>query len=276
MACALLVAGLLMPSNATAQRRAAAPPPPPTGPAAPADVGMPPADGEKSPSGLISQRLVEGNPSSGKPSTTDYAVVEYTGWSTDGKPFDSTQWRGRPSYLSLERIMKGLSEGIQLMTIGERRRLWVPENIGFAGAKGRPTGMVTFDVHLIDFYPAPTTPPPDVAAIPSTARVTASGLAYRVLRDGTGSERPTDRSRVSVHYTGWTTDGKMFDSSLQRGRPQSLSLQDVIPGWREGVPMMVVGERMRFWVPENIAYKGAAGSPKGMLVFDIELLAIEQ
>lgn len=162
------------------------------------------------------------------------------------------------------------------MTIGERRRLWVPENIGFAGAKGRPAGMVTFDVQLIDFYPAPTTPPPDVAAVPSTARVTASGLAYRALRDGSGSERPTDRSRVSVHYTGWTTDGKMFDSSLQRGRPQSLSLQDVIPGWREGVPMMVVGERMRFWIPEAIAYKGAAGSPKGMLVFDIELLAIEQ
>lgn len=276
MLCALALAGGLITTAAAAQTRAATPPPPPSGPPAPADVATPPADGEKSASGLISQRLVEGTAASGRPSVSDYAVVEYTGWSTDGKPFDSTQWRGRPSYLSLGRIMKGMSEGIQLMTLGERRRLWVPEDLAFAGAKGRPTGMVTFDIQLIDFYPPPSTPPPDVAAIPTTARVTSTGLAYRVLREGTGAERPTDRSRVSVHYTGWTTDGKMFDSSIDRGRPQSLSLQEVIPGWREGVALMVVGQRMRLWVPENIAYKGQSGAPKGTLVFDIELLAIEQ
>src|SRR5690606_10590240 len=101
------------------------------------------------------------------------------------------------------------------------------------------------------------------------------GLAYKVLRPGTGTTRPRASSRVTVHYTGWTTDGKMFDSSVARGTPATMSLSDVIAGWTEGLQMMVVGERTRFWVPQNLAYKGQPGSPRGMLVFDIELIRIE-
>jgi peptidylprolyl isomerase len=78
-----------------------------------------------------------------------------------------------------------------------------------------------------------------------------------------------------VNYTGWTTDGKMFDSSLLSGKPMSMDLTRVVQGWTEGVSLMVEGERTRFWIPENLAYKGEPGSPKGMLVFDIELVKIE-
>ena len=76
-----------------------------------------------------------------------------------------------------------------------------------------------------------------------------------------------------MHYTGWTTDGKMFDSSVMRGEPTSFPLDHVIKGWTEGVQLMVVGEKTRFWIPEKLAYKGQGGAPKGMLVFDVELIS---
>jgi len=115
--------------------------------------------------------------------------------------------------------------------------------------------------------------PPDVAAPPADAQRTPSGLASKVLKPGTGTRHPRPNSQVTVHYTGWTTDGKMFDSSVQRGEPATFGLDQVIPGWTEGVQMMVEGEKRRFWIPEALAYKGAP--PKGMLVFDVELLKIE-
>ena len=76
-----------------------------------------------------------------------------------------------------------------------------------------------------------------------------------------------------MHYTGWTTDGKMFDSSVMRGQPATFPLNRVIPGWTEGLQLMVVGEKRRFWIPEKLAYQGKEGAPKGMLVFDVELLS---
>ena len=117
--------------------------------------------------------------------------------------------------------------------------------------------------------------PPDVAAPPADAVKTASGLASRVIQPGRGTRHPRPNSRVTVHYTGWTTDGEMVDSSVRRGQPTTFELDGVIRGWTEGVQMMVEGEKRRFWIPENLAYGGAAGSPASMLVFDIELIKIE-
>ena len=80
-----------------------------------------------------------------------------------------------------------------------------------------------------------------------------------------------------MHYSGWTTDGKMFDSSVARGQPATFPLAGVIPGWTEGVQLMTVGEKTRFWIPGNLAYDNSPrpGAPKGTLVFDIELLSIK-
>jgi peptidylprolyl isomerase len=138
-----------------------------------------------------------------------------------------------------------------------------------------PKGMLVFDVELLSFTSPPATPP-DVKAAPADAKKTASGLAYKVITPGTGTRHPSARSEVTVHYSGWTTDGKMFDSSITRGEPVTFGLNQVIPGWTEGVQLMVEGEKTRFWIPEELAYKGRAGAPQGMLVFDIELLKIEQ
>lgn len=116
--------------------------------------------------------------------------------------------------------------------------------------------------------------PPDVSAPPPDAIRTPTGLASKVITPGTGTRHPRPNSQVVVHYTGWTTDGKMFDSSVARGEPASFGLNQVISGWTEGVQMMVVGEKRRFWIPARLAYEGKDG-PQGTLVFDIELIKIE-
>jgi FKBP-type peptidyl-prolyl cis-trans isomerase len=117
--------------------------------------------------------------------------------------------------------------------------------------------------------------PPDVAAPPADASQTSSGLATKVISPGTGTRHPRASSRVKVHYSGWTTDGQMFDSSVARDEPISFGLNQVIPGWTEGVQLMVEGETRRLWIPERLAYGGQRGAPQGMLVFDVELIRIE-
>jgi peptidylprolyl isomerase len=116
--------------------------------------------------------------------------------------------------------------------------------------------------------------PPDVKAPPADAVKTKSGLASKVIKPGTGKRNPTATSSVTVHYTGWTTDGRMFDSSVARGEPATFPLNGVIAGWTEGVQLMVEGETRRFWIPEPLAYRGQR-PPFGMLVFDVELLKIQ-
>src|SRR5207248_6224203 len=186
------------------------------------------------------------------------------------KMFDSSVARGKPSTFGVNRVIAGFSEGIQLMVPGETRRLWIPEALAYKGQQGRPAGMLVFEVTLIGM---PNRPPADVKAPPSDAKKTPTGIAYKVLQPGTGGKHPTASSQVTVHYTGWTTDGKMFDSSVVRGEPSTFPLNRVIAGWTEGVQLMVEGEKTRFWIPENLAYRGQR-APFGMLVFEIELIKI--
>jgi hypothetical protein len=119
----------------------------------------------------------------------------------------------------------------------------------------------------------PLVAPADVAAPPETARRGAAGLRFCILREGQGA-RPTTDDTVLVHYTGWTTDGHMFDSSHTRGEPTSLAVSGVIAGWTQALTHMRVGEMRRLWIPESLAYRGQVGSPAGMLVFDVELVEI--
>jgi len=175
----------------------------------------------------------------------------------------------------LNRVMAGWRECVLLMTVGETRRCWVPQDLAYRGQAGRPTGTVVFDIELLDTRRSPNIPPPDVAAPPDDAKRTLSGVFYKVLKPGTGTRRPGPRDSVTVHYTGWTTDGKMFDSTIARGMSVTLSLDNVIRGWTEGMQLMVEGERARFWIPQNLAYKGEPGAPRGMLVFEIDLISVQ-
>jgi peptidylprolyl isomerase len=263
----LLLAPALLPLASAIQGPSRPTPIPP-----PPDVASPPKDAATLPSGLASKVLTPGTGTT-KPGATDMVTVHYTGWTTDGKMFDSSVARNAPSSFPLDRVIRGWGEGVQLMTAGEKRRLWIPEALAYKGQAGRPAGMLVFDIELLEFSPAPTAPPADVAAAPADAKVTPSGLAYKSIKAGTGTEHPKKSSRVTVHYSGWQTSGKLFDSSVMRGQPASFGLGDVIEGWTEGLQLMVVGEKMRFWIPEKLAYKGQAGVPSGMLVFDVELIS---
>ena len=159
------------------------------------------------------------------------------------------------------------------MVEGEKRRIWIPEELAYQGKPGRPAGMLVFDVELLTIVKPPEAPA-DVAAPPADAEKTASGLASKVLTPGTGDARPAATSVVEVHYSGWTTDGEMFDSSVVRGETAKFPLNRVIAGWTEGLQLMVPGEKRRLWIPEELAYQGKPGRPAGMLVFDVELVKI--
>ena len=240
-----------------------------------------PADAQKTPSGLASKVLATGS-GKDKPGAEDKVTVHYTGWTTDGKMFDSSVTRGEPTSFRLNQVIKGWTEGLQLMTAGEKRRLWIPADLAYGKTPrmGAPGGDLVFDVELISFTPSPKPPatPEDVKAPPASAKKTPSGLAYRILKKGKGDKSPKATDAVTVNYTGWTTDGKMFDSSITRGEPASFPLNHVIKGWTEGVQLMKVGDTARFWIPADMAYgdkPSRPGAPTGMLVFDIELLSIK-
>ncbi|HWM92767.1 MAG TPA: FKBP-type peptidyl-prolyl cis-trans isomerase [Thermoanaerobaculia bacterium] len=239
---------------------------------APPDVAAPPADAQTTASGLASKVLTPGTGDT-HPGPTDKVKVHYTGWTTDGKMFDSSVARDKPIVLGLDKVIPGWTEGVQLMVEGEKRRFWIPAKLAYEGKPDRPQGMLVFDVELLDVLAVPPVPS-DVAAPPADAQTTESGLASKVLKPGTGGRRVSKNGAVRVHYTGWTTDGKMFDSSIQRGAPAFFELTKVIPGWTEGLQLMAEGETRRFWIPKKLAYRGAPGKPEGMLVFDIELLEV--
>ncbi|WP_286266409.1 FKBP-type peptidyl-prolyl cis-trans isomerase [Thalassotalea atypica] len=107
---------------------------------------------------------------------------------------------------------------------------------------------------------------------------TTSGLQYQVLKTGNGSEHPSASSKVKVHYHGTLTDGTVFDSSVDRDSPISFGLNQVISGWTEGVQLMVVGDKTRFFIPSHLAYGNSSTGkipPGSVLIFDVELLEIQ-
>lgn len=110
-------------------------------------------------------------------------------------------------------------------------------------------------------------------------KTTASGLKYIVLQEGTGA-KPTATSNVKVHYTGTLTSGKVFDSSVQRGQPIDFGLNQVIPGWTEGLQLMTEGSKYKFYIPYNLAYgeraMGGVIPAKSDLIFEVELIKINQ
>jgi FKBP-type peptidyl-prolyl cis-trans isomerase len=105
---------------------------------------------------------------------------------------------------------------------------------------------------------------------------TASGLQYEVITEGTGKKPSSSSARVTTHYTGSTIDGKVFDSSVQRGQPLSFGLNQVIRGWTEGLQLMTVGSKYKLFIPYELGYgeRGAGGSIPGgaALIFEVELI----
>ncbi|HKU39920.1 MAG TPA: FKBP-type peptidyl-prolyl cis-trans isomerase, partial [Polyangiales bacterium] len=249
----------------------------PAAAATPAPDRTPPSDAEKSATGLASK---VSKPGSGdkRPKPYDKVRVNFTFWNERGKLADSSAKLGGPVTWELKGIIVGLAEGLQLMRVGEQRRLWVPDELGYPGRPGFPRGNSVYDLELLEIIDGvpPQPAPPDVAAAPSDATRTSSGLAYKFLTKGGGSEKPNAWDRVTIHFTGWTEDGAMFESSRSRERPEIYDLPKVMPGWQEALPLLAVGDSMRVWLPEALAYRGTPGAPRGNVVFDLELVSIQR
>lgn len=242
-----------------------------TKPSPPPDVAAPPADAVKSSTGLYTKQLA---PPTGTqmPTDDDMVKIRYTIFASDGRLMD---WIAPPQFVvvAVNTMTPGMKEEVEMMHIGEKRRAWIPETLGARG-KVDKGGWLVADVELLDAFRVPTIPN-DVYGIPADATKTKSGLAYKILRHSHDTRHPKASDHVIVNYSGWTTTGHMFDSSVLRGEPAEFPLNEVIPGWREAIQLLTVGEKARIWIPENLAYKGQADKPQGMLVFDVELLGIK-
>lgn len=252
-------------------------------PAIPDNLAKPPDKAEVLPFGT--KRVVV-RPGTGKDKARPYDTVtyNYTAWDSDGRMIDTTETHKHPATSQPYKQSIGMDEMMTSLVAGERARFWLDaEKMVLAGTKPLPVlhGPLCYEVEMVSITKAehePPPAPPDVAKPPEGVKKTAKGVFYRLLKAGSGKDprHPEPKDTVKVHYTGWTTDGRMFDSSMLRGEPATFSLGGVIAGWTDGIPVMTQGDQVRFWIPEALAYKGQAGKPAGMLVFDVELLEIMQ
>jgi FKBP-type peptidyl-prolyl cis-trans isomerase len=249
---------------------------------APPDVATAPDTAERTESGLACIVLRKGTGTE-HPAIYDTVEMHQVVWSTDGKMHMNTGDRGAPVEFDVtQSVLPGLREAIELMVEGEKRRCWIPGRVAFceavAGAPegGKPLGTLVYELDLIGLEKASKLPeaPSDVAAVPADAERSKSGLAWRVLKEGSGDKHPQPNSVVSLQYTGWTPAGEVFMTTARRGLPKSFAMTSVLPGWHEGLQLMRIGEKRRFWIPRDLAYGGRPGRPEGLVVFDIELVAI--
>ncbi len=253
-------------------------------PPKPANLAKAPDDAKTTAKG-VAYKVLRAGKGGPHPVATDTVKVNYTGWTTDGRMFDSSVIKGEPAEFSLGGVIVGWTDGIPMMSVGDRFRFWVPEELAFKGAPGRPQGLLVFDIELLEIKPPVATPPveasdpggppADLAAPPADAKTTPKGVAYKILKAVPGAAHPKVTDTVKIEYTGWSTDGAQIDSSKKLGRPYQTSLQDVIVGWQEGIPMVGVGESARLWIPAELAYPNGGG-PAGMLVFDVRLVEIKK
>jgi FKBP-type peptidyl-prolyl cis-trans isomerase len=247
-------------------------------PPAPDDAGKPPATAIALPSGA---KLVVVKPGTGKARQFDTVAYLHTVWDADGRMLDSSEVAKQPDTTQPAKLPVELTEALTQVGVGGRVRVWLDADKLKATGKPLPAdakGTLCYEAELTQITKPAQDPPPtpaDVAKPPDGASKTAKGVFYRVLKAaGKDTRHPVATDTVKVHYTGWTTDGRQFDSSYLTGQPATFSLGGVIAGWTDGIPVMTVGDQVRFWIPEPLAYGGKPGKPAGMLVFDVELLEI--
>jgi FKBP-type peptidyl-prolyl cis-trans isomerase len=198
----------------------------------------------------------------------DFVKLRYTIFNGE-KVVDQTQ-PGTAAVMALSKMMPGWRAGVEQMNPGEKRRITVSAEE--SGGKMLPGTTYEIETELVEVIKGPETPA-DLTP-PASAERSRSGLAWQILQPGSGPAKPNRRSTVRVNYSGWTSDGRLFDSTILRGQPAEFRLDRVIAGWTEGLQLMTAGEVRRFWIPAKLAYEKSDG-PQGLLVFDIELIEIK-
>ena len=243
---------------------------------APSDLARPPADAERTKSGLLSRQLKPPK-SDVRAQRHDRARIVYAGWDESGRMFDSSVPRGDFAEVTMTHGFPGWQEALALLREGEQRRFWVPAALAYDAYPGTVRGQLVYDIELVQVVHAPAPPPvpADVARPPRTAVRLPSGVAYRVLEPGKGSIEVGAEGTVDAHYTYWTAGGRLVDSTLPNGRPHRAELEDrdLPAGVTEVVASMVAGERRRIWVPAALGYPDTHPF-HGPLVFDLEVVAI--
>ncbi|MBE2221324.1 MAG: FKBP-type peptidyl-prolyl cis-trans isomerase [Anaerolineae bacterium] len=212
----------------------------------------------------------------------DTITVEFTIWVADGERFfTGTATAGQPfTYpIGSGAVFPGWDEGVTGMTVGEKRQLLIPSELGLGsesvGEIVPANADLLMQVELLDLVK----PRKATEVDENDFEVTDSGLKYYDLVEGDGAMPETGQT-VVVHYTGWLEDGTQFDSSLDRGQPFPFAIGTgaVIPGWDEGVATMKVGGVRQLVIPSDLAY-GDSGSgaipPGATLIFEVELLDLE-
>jgi peptidylprolyl isomerase len=189
--------------------------------------------------------------------------------------------------LCLNASIMGIAEALKQMVVGEKRRLWIPEDLtfheGHHHVQRRPEDEepphkdLTFDLQLLSILKAPPTPE-NLTQAPASAIKMGSGLAYIVLKPGTGTTHPLPTSKVMAHFTSWRSDGRIFETTVMTNHPALVSLAMAPLGWREAITSMVAGEKARFWVPAALAFGEKPANrfnPPGDLVYEIELISVQ-
>ena len=244
---------------------------------APSPLDAPPANAIETAGGMAYIVL---KPAPAPERTVGPAFVQYLAdvWSADGVTRANSRQDG-PQVASIRRLaveQPGLARALMSTPVGETRRWWIQADRLKPGYLGMPDLLHVIDLTVLGEVD-PVAAPADVAAPPADAIRTGSGLAYRILKAGEGGDKPGASSTIVIHYTGWTGDGRVFDSSVLRDQQAVFPLAQLIPGWQEGVRLMSRGDTYRFWIPGHLAYDGDPNpqSPKGMLVFDVTLFDFE-
>lgn len=211
--------------------------------------------------------------------------VHYTGWLTDGTVFDSNKERSKePVEFSLDGVVAGWKEGIPGMKVGGVRKLVISPEKGYgnrAQSKIPPNSTLIFEVELVDVINVTTGPgqPMSDGSNGGTEdpglKDIGGGLKIRDLKEGSG-DPVKPGATVTVHYTGWTVNGKVFDSSKKTGQPAEFSLNGVVKGWGQGIPGMKPGGIRKLVIPAALGY-GERGSPPDIppgatLIFEVELV----
>ena len=229
-----------------------------------------------------------------KPGPENTIKVNYRGWLDDGTIFDTTYGTGgTPNTFGVSHVVKGFTEGIQLIGEGAMIELEIPYELGY-GTQGSPPTVppkatLHFLVELLEVQDPPATVPtrtnpqtgplapgPVDADAPEEFTATPSGLKYRIRRKSDG-KKPTLANTVTVHYRGWLDDGKEFDASYPRGETTEFALAGVIKGWTEGLQLIGVGGMIELEIPAELAYGGAGNSgipPNSRLHFIVELISV--
>jgi FKBP-type peptidyl-prolyl cis-trans isomerase len=241
-------------------------------------------------SGLQYKVIQEGTGKS--PMQIDSISCHMVGKTLDGTIFQNTYERGRPAVFSIARNPSGLVEGLQLMKEGGKYELYVPSDLGYGprgyGRMVGPNETLIYELEILQVIPHKYTAE-EKANIEAGKKFmeknrtkpgvkeTASGLQYKVLREGTGKS-PSSTDQVKCNYEGRLLSGNVFDSSYERGQPAQFALSGVIKGWTEGLQLMKEGAKYEFYIPPELAY-GPNGSPPKIgpfetLIFDVELMEV--